>query len=853
MRMQQSEHVPSAMMQVLRHVFALLAMCVAALAQAEAVSIAPSAAHIDLTAQLHFLHDPKSRIGHDEAMARRADFRPATRRDLVTSFNAGTYWLRVTLMIPAEREAPGAVTRWLSVGTAKTQRVSLFPASDDRTETQQSGRIVAVDARPLQTMDPVFPLRLVPGEPQEVLLRVETRGATNMATTLWQPEAYREAAGKRQMALTAILGSMMMSVALALIAFVALRESQYLWFGLLMLAMASLEATRSNFFATYLWPEALGQPAQWLALFAVLGVFSFSKLVTLVLELQAHMPGCERALRWLRWCGVAAGVLSIFSYGHGVHVLSALSATQNLAVMGLCLLIWRRQWVARYVLLAFALALLTETTRQLANLGLLPWVEAMELSTLFFLLASPLILLGMVSRTRDLAQRVSVAEKLQQAKSDFLARVSHDLRAPLNTILGYNRMLARRSPRLSLGEGTAAIEKGVLRVLRQLEQLLDEVRTAAGTLSLTPAVVALKPWLEEVAANARVAIEDKGNRLECHFRGDLEVAILADGERLAEVLENLLTNANRHTTDGIVRLECEVGRCGADVMLTLAVADTGEGVPPARLAALLAPTGRTADARHGAATGYGLGIPICRELLRQMGSTLDAQSTPGTGSRFAFTLHLPVAHAGAPADAPPAQSAGAARNDERPRALLIDDDAAQLRLLYESLDEAGFAVVTCSGGHALAERLDQPGWDIVITDQMMPERDGWSVLRQLRARWPRVPVVLLSAAPPLRPRDLPGDLDFDACLNKSATPETILATAWRLVLPAGPGWITLPWAALAELARAGEVTAIEEWIDAARAASPEDRVGLDWIEVQLRRLNLGLLQALAHQLADRRG
>ncbi len=813
-------------------------------AQAAPVILDKDAERITLTEHLRFLRDPEGRLDYADAIARLSEFQHADSKQLITGFNAGIYWLSITLQLPKKYHlSPPIENRWLGVGTAKTQRVTLYIGQGDTFKTQQSGRIVAVTARPLETLEPVFPLEMVPGEPLKLLLRVETRGTTNMVTTLWKPEAYRHAEGKTQMELTAIFGGMLTTAALALIVFIALRENQYLWLGLNMLAMASLEATRSNFFSTYLWPDALAQPAQWLVLFATLGVFSLSKVITLVLALAENMPRVDRLFCWLRWGGVAAALLSLANYGQGVRALALIATTQLLVILVLCLLVWNQQWVARYVLLAFALALLTETARQLANLGLLPWVDAMEFSTLFFLMASPIILLGMIAKTRNLTQRVYIAEQLQQAKSDFLARVSHELRSPLNTILGFNRMLARHSPRLSLADGTNGIEKSVLRLLRLIDELLDDARTAAGKLTIRPTPFNLKIWLDEIVEGNRFAFYEKGNVLEYSFEGELNITIEADAERLRQVLENLLTNANRHTNHGHIVLACQASRQENLLRLDFVVADTGEGIHANRLESIFVPFERLPSNQREQGKGFGLGLSICRELLRQMGGDISAESKPGKGSRFEFSLRFRIVDQPHPSEFPRHQS----KNNDSPRVLIVDDDPIHLDLLTEILEESGIMVTTsCNGGEAITQ-LNQSDWDLVLTDQMMPGIDGWGVLRHVRETNPKLPVILISAVPLCRPYQLPHEFDFEFMLTKPINTDQIIATAWHQILKPRTGDATLEWKTLARLANEGDVTAIEEWVANARSNRPEESRCIGWIETQLYQLNMSILERFAHQ------
>lgn len=825
-------------------------------ASAETLLLDPLAERIDLSGRMALLRDPERRLQQQEVAARAGDFKPVTREELVTGFNPGVFWLQVSL----ENAGTQGLTRWLAVGTAKTQRVTLYLQQGDDWQIFHSGRSIALQDKPLVALDPVFPVSLAPGERRKLLLRVDSRGATDMATTLWEPHAYRHATSAHQMQLSALLGGLLVSSILGLIVFARLRETQYLWLGLLLIAIAGLEASRENLLGTYFWPARLALPPQVLVLFAVIGLFSLSKVVARALDPAHWMPAADRLLQALRWIAVAGALVSMFSYGHGVRILSLVTIILHIATLVLSLLAWRRgHTAARTFLLAFTLALLTETARQLANLGVLPWIAAMEFSTLFFLLASPLILLGLAEQTRQLTERLQVSEQLQQAKSAFLARISHELRSPLNTILGFTRMLARGSTKLTLSEGTAGIETNTLRLLRLIEELLDDARTAAGQLSIAPAPMPLRPWLEEICRTARMNTEAKGNRLACTFSGELPRVVNADSERMRQVLENLLNNANRHTRQGTISFTCTATIASQEAILDFSVEDDGEGIETERLQAIFKPFVRgTPPSSHAGShgTGFGLGLPICRELLRQMGCDIVVASQLGKGSRFAFSLRCPiVAEQNLPLGGPISRLEQAVEPTGRPRALLVDDDAVQLAWLADLLSASGFGVEMAPGGRTAIGLLEQAGWDVVITDQMMPEVDGWAVLRRARTAKPGLPVVLLSAAKPCRPDDFPVDMHFDATLLKPVSSKEVLATVCCLTLKVGIDGPALAWEKLVRLASEGDVSGIEEWIATSRTtdrvSAPAHEKTLRWVEDNLHRLNLSVLEKFAEIAASR--
>jgi signal transduction histidine kinase len=834
--------------------FLALPMIWLATAQATALAIDVRDERIDLSDHLALLHDPDGKLNFIEAAAKRTDFRQVKPGDLAQSFNAGVFWLHFSLIHSGEL----ALTRWLVVGTPKVDLITLYsPAAGNAGGWQQmqAGRSVPLSQKPVVATDAVFPVTLKAGEHREFLVRIDVRGAIDMRMVLWEPQRYRLEAGERTFLLAAVLGGLLLGSLLALMIFGYLREGRYLWLAVFLLAISGIEAMRENLVGIYLWPENLLLPPQMLSGVAALAVFSLAKVVQGALDLPQRLPQGDRAMTALRWIAVLGLAYSLIDYGAGVRIVSIVAALMLPASALLSILAWRQNHPSAAVFtLAFSFALLTETARQLANLGILPWVSAMNFSMAAFLLATPFIVLGMLDQTRKLANQLALAEQLRMAKSAFLAEISHELRSPLNTILGFSRMLQRGSARLTLQEGTAGIEKSTLRLLTLIGELLDESRAAAGKLDISPTPTLLAPWLDELCADMTLLAESRGNRFACVRPAALPEALVMDGARLRQVLDNLLSNANRHTHRGEIGLDIAVTLEGEFAMLSFTVRDNGEGMTPEQLGVIFEPFVRGSSDHEGSgdsASGFGLGMSISRSLVHQMGGDITVSSTAGQGSCFSFSVRCPLA--AVPAVASVAGSAPCVSPvSAQPRILVIEDDPLQREMLRDQLAAAGFALQAAANGMVALPALREQAWDVVLTDQMMPDGDGWFVLQQVRhATANAVPVVLLSAVGPRRPVDFPQALDFDAVLQKPVTQEVLVATLWRVMLkvgvPRGFGGTAITpaqWQALADLARDGEVSGMEEWI-AQQSASP----AVEWVRAVLHRLDLDLLQRVARRMA----
>jgi PAS domain S-box-containing protein len=337
-----------------------------------------------------------------------------------------------------------------------------------------------------------------------------------------------------------------------------------------------------------------------------------------------------------------------------------------------------------------------------------------------------------------------VAEQATRAKDEFLALVSHELRSPLNAILGYTRML-RSGPRdiEDFNKATGVIERSAKAQLQIVEDLLDSARIITGKLRIEPSLVDLVPALEAALDMVRSAAEAKGIALVADF-GHLPELVLGDSTRLQQVVWNLLTNAVKFTPEGgRVELRME----GAADHLRIAVSDTGKGVEPEFLPFVF-DRFRQADSssvrRYG---GVGLGLSLVKHLVELHGGTITAASE-GAGRGATFTIMLPRRHLELIPPAPPAVTSREVRMEgsiprdqvlslEGVSVLVVDDQEEARVVLTQTLSEYGAQVTTVSSGAEALAILSRPPdgrrSDVLILDIAMPDEDGYAVLKKVRA------------------------------------------------------------------------------------------------------------------------
>lgn len=345
---------------------------------------------------------------------------------------------------------------------------------------------------------------------------------------------------------------------------------------------------------------------------------------------------------------------------------------------------------------------------------------------------------GTVWTLRDITERA----RLEQAKSDFVATASHELRSPLTSIKGFMELLeATSSENLTerQREFIAIVLKSTDRLVDLVNDLLDIARIESGQFEVHPRTVDLRETIEEVAALMTPRLAAKRQRLDVQIY-DPRPPAFADPARMRQVVTNLVTNAHLYTDEGgtiTLRLE------GDARAATITVADTGRGMTPEDVRRIFDRFYRgAADERKN--PGTGLGLAIVKSLVDLHGGSIDVQSELGRGTTF--TISLPVAPGIGDLPRPPA---AAATNDlMHRRVLIVDDEPALATLVAQQLQPLGVRTVQVHSGADALARLRAERFDAMTLDILMPGMNGFDVLRQVRAN-PRlrdIPVIFVSVA-----------------------------------------------------------------------------------------------------------
>jgi signal transduction histidine kinase/CheY-like chemotaxis protein len=327
------------------------------------------------------------------------------------------------------------------------------------------------------------------------------------------------------------------------------------------------------------------------------------------------------------------------------------------------------------------------------------------------------------------------AEDAARAKSSFLAMMSHEIRTPLNGVLGVADILAGTKLSEAQQEYVNLIRTSGNTLLALINDILDFSKIESGHLDLESMPIGLRPFLKETLALQVHAAQAKGVALESSVQDAVPEFIMGDACRLRQILINLVGNALKFTKSGSVRVDVEMENSEADPSIVFRVRDTGMGIAPDILPRLFKPFAQADSSTTRQYGGTGLGLSICRLLVELMGGAIKAESVPGQGSTFAFSIPCVVCHSPPILAADLTKSAPTERiKREHLKVLIVEDNPINQRVAKLFLDRLGCQGDCVSSGEGCLEKLAQQPYDIILMDVQMPGLNGHETTREIRNR-----------------------------------------------------------------------------------------------------------------------
>ncbi|MGA1315875.1 MAG: response regulator [Rubrivivax sp.] len=394
-------------------------------------------------------------------------------------------------------------------------------------------------------------------------------------------------------------------------------------------------------------------------------------------------------------------------------------------------------------------------------------------------------------RTEALAHATGLAAAASQAKSDFLSNMSHEMRTPMNSVLGLSYLALRADPSPKVREYLERISESGEHLLGLINDVLDFSKIEAGKMDLERVDFLVADVVDAAIGQLRGGAAAKGLTVHAHVEPALARSLRGDPLRVRQVLLNFLGNAVKFSSKGRITLSAGVAvdEGGGDVV-RFEVQDEGIGMTEEQMQRLFSPFEQADASTTRRFGGTGLGLAICRKLARLMGGEVGVSSRLGAGS--CFWLQIPLVAGASPSPVPREVWTDAAPRDRRldgTRILVVDDNVLNQRVATELLQSEGAEVATAGDGLDALHWLAQHRADGVLMDLQMPRMDGLEAVRRIRQEPSLQGLRVIAMTANARREDQAACLaaGMDDFVSKPIVPKDFFAVVARWLGPGAPG------------------------------------------------------------------
>lgn len=673
---------------------------------------------------------------------------------LNAGYSRSVFWLRLDLEYRPE-QAQGDRNWLLELAYPPLDHLELYLPDQDGSFAlaQRTGDALPFDSRQIRQNNYLFELNLEPGQAKRVYLRLESQGSIQAPLTLWAPNAYLEQQPGRIYVLGIIYGVLLVMLVYNLFIFVSVRDTSYLYYILYIASFGLYQVSVNGAGIEYFWPDSpwwANAATPFLIGSAALFGCQFARSF---LHTAEHSPWVDRLLLLLMTCGVVVMLLALsVSYATALRLATYLALLFTVVIFAAGILAWLRGMrVARYFIFAWTAFLIGGAVNTLMVLGYLPNVfltmyasqigSALEVGLLSLALADRINAMK-EERARILQEAGRKLEALNQEladsnrfKDEFLATVTHELRTPMNGVIGSLELMQTVKMDVELEQYQKTAAASARDMMRMVNDILALTELQAGKLYPRHEAFSLRGLFDGLRAHYAPRAEDKGLRFTLELEDSLPDILEGDAAKLAQALGYLLDNAIKFTNEGGVTLQVgRTGNPGNNLPLSVVVSDTGIGFAQSEgdLYQRFHQLDGSMTRKYG---GLGIGLAICRQLVDLLGGSLSHESQPGVGSRFRLNVPLSLPEQQpAPALRPQRLPSGVAlRQAQQCTVLIVEDNAINQLVTRGMLLKLGYRVRTADNGAEALELLRGETVDAVLLDCQMPVMDGFATCRAIRA------------------------------------------------------------------------------------------------------------------------
>ncbi|WDY58620.1 sensor histidine kinase [Pseudomonas sp. PSKL.D1] len=638
---------------------------------AGAVELDASTRHLPLgkVMQVFEDRDGSASIAQVSAPIFASRFRTHNDDVLNAGYSTSVFWLKVDLRYLAAANSPSR--QWLlELAYPPLDHLELYlPGSDGVYRlAQRTGDALPYDSRQIRQNNYLFEIPLAPGQATTVYLRVHSQGSVQVPLALWSTDAYMEDQPTRLYVLGMIYGVLLVMLVYNLFIYLSVRDVSYLYYILYIASFGLYQVSVNGAGVAYFWPDSPWWANAATPLFiGAAGLFG-CQFARHFLQLGKTSRPFDRLLQLLMLGGAVVMVLAVsMPYGIALRMATVLALLFTVSIFAAGLYTWSRGLrVARWFIIAWTAFLLGGLVNTLMVLGYLPNVFiTMYASQLGSALEVALLSLALADRINSMREQQAstlrdtgrTLEQLNQQlarsnhlKDEFLATVTHELRTPMNGVIGSLELMQT----LPMGAEMAQYHRTAVGSAQGMMDMVDDILTLtelqAGRMRVQPVPFSLRRLLQDLRAGYAGNALGKGLYLSLDIPAELPDELLGDEQKLTRCLSCLVDNGLKFTHQGGVMVQVRGRRVGpGSLALTFTVSDSGIGFDDLDHAILYQRFFQVDGSMTRRYGGLGIGLSICRQLGELLGGKLSHESTRGLGSRFELSLNVAIAQAQMPA------------------------------------------------------------------------------------------------------------------------------------------------------------------------------------------------------------
>ncbi|WP_321365832.1 hybrid sensor histidine kinase/response regulator [Pseudomonas extremaustralis] len=769
---------------------------------ASAIEFNQDTQRLPLGRAMQVLEDPTTALTIADVSAPSAAtrFKPHDKDTLNAGYSRSVFWLKVNLQyLPNDLQTQR--TWLLELAYPPLDHLDLYLPDSSGTYrlAGRTGDALPFASREIRQNNYLFKVDFSPGEAKTVYLRLQSEGSIQAPLTLWSSTAYLEQQPLRLYVLGLIYGVLLGMLVYNLFIYLSVRDTSYLYYIFYIASFGMYQLSVNGAAVEYFWPDnpwwanaatpfLIGSAALFGSLFAR----SF-------LHTAQHSRWINRLLLGLVAAGAVVMLLSLMtSYALALRLATALALVFTVTVFVAAIKAWYcGQRVARYFIIAWSAFLLGGVVNTLMVLGYLPNVFlTMYASQIGSAIEVALLSLALADRINAMREQQAqilfdASQKLEalnvqlarsnRLKDEFLATLTHELRTPMNGVIGSLELMQTVPLDADLAQYQQTAAGSARDMMRMVNGILTLTELQAGRLTAQSEVFSLRGMLDTLHQQFSASAQSKGLAFSIEVAHELPDRVAGDADKLLQCLDCLLDNAFKFTHEGAVRLQV-VGAPQSDAGLRLSfiVTDTGIGFASLDDATLYQRFFQLDGSSTREYGGLGIGLAICRQLIELQGGCLTHHSEPRKGSRFQLEVAV------IPVPPEPRQAPARQRAPQDCAVLLVDDNSVGQLVVRGMLLRLGYRVKTVDSSMAALAALRGEHFDAVLLD--MPE-GGFSLCCQIRALpgCGELPVIALSASLNVSQREHGHGIGVSDRLAKPVRFEALQAVLARRLLGADKG------------------------------------------------------------------